>query len=334
MCSPPAHTSPRILLVDDDPIVIQTLRRALAGLGTLYFASRGSEAMRMLREVGPDIVLLDAELPDLTGFQIFEILRADPKLADVPVIFVTCHGEQAIEQAALELGAVDFITKPVRPAIVAMRVKTQLRLKAANDRLRQLAVTDPLTGLANRRLFDETLAREWRRCQRSRQPVSLLMVDVDYFKRYNDHYGHGKGDKCLTAVAGALSGCVRRPFDLVARYGGEEFVVLLPETDTAGVLQLGERIVATLAAMAMPHAASDVSPHVTVSVGASSYDAACACSLDVQGETLTVVGRLFEFGDLLAAADLALYAAKDSGRARRCFRSIDAVSTAELPAVV
>lgn len=331
MSCPTTEPSPRILLVDDDPIIIQTLRRALAGLGTLYFASRGGEAVRMLTAVRPDIVLLDAELPDLTGFQIFEKLRSDPELADVPVLFVTGHGEQEVEQAALEAGAVDFIAKPVRPAIVAMRVKTQLRLKAANDRLRKLAAIDPLTGLANRRVFDETLAREWQRCQRSHHPVSLLMVDVDYFKRFNDHHGHGKGDQCLASVAGVLRGCVHRPFDLVARYGGEEFVVLLPETHTAGVLQVGQRILSTLAAMALPHPASDVSPHVTVSVGASSYDGTCASSLGVQDETFTVIDPGFTVSDLLIAADLALYDAKRGGRAQQCFRRVAAA--AELTSV-
>jgi len=331
--SPAIHTAPRILLVDDDPVTIETLRRALLGLGTIYFASRGAEAVRLLSEVRPDIVLLDAELLDLTGYQILDALRSNPELADVPVLFVTRHGEQEIEQAVLERGAVDFITRPVRPAIVAMRVKTQLRLKEANDRLRELASIDPVTNLANRRAFDEMLAREWRRCLRNRKPVSLVMVDVDRFKRFNDHYGHAKGDQCLTAVAGALRGCVHRPFDLVARYDGEAFVMLLPETDTAGVLQVGQRILSTLAAIALPHAASDVSSHVTVSVGASSYDAACASWLGIQDETFAVVDPGVDSADLLAAANLALYAAKRRGRAQQCFRSIDAATAAELAAV-
>lgn len=329
MTSAPPHTSPRILLVDDDPVVIQTLRPALAGLGTLYFASCGAEAVQMMNDVRPDIVLLDAELPDLTGFEVLSTLHDDPGLADVPVLFVTRFSDQEVERAALELGAVDFITKPVRPAIVAMRVKTHLRLKSANERLRRLADHDPLTGLANRRVFDEALEREWGRCRRSYQPISLLMIDVDHFKRFNDHYGHGAGDRCLTAVAGMLRACLHRPFDLVARYGGEEFAVLLPDTDRQGALHVGERILSTLAAMALPNAGSERFRHVTVSVGATSYDAECASWLCTDGEELAIANHRVGARDLFTAADLALYAAKHGGRAQQCFRAIDAAATTD-----
>lgn len=323
---------PRILVIDDDPGVLLTLRPALDGLGTQSFASRGSDAVRRIGEVQPDVVLLDSDLPAATSFRIFETLRADPELADVPVLLVIRHGEQDVEPSAFDVGAVDFITRPVRPAIVALRVQTLLRLKAASDRLRRHAAIDPLTGLANRRAFDEIFEREWRRCQRSGLPISLLELDVDCFQRFNHHHGHSKGDHCLVAVAGALRGCVHRPFDVLARSGGQEFLVLLPETDARGALLVGRRILSTLAAMTLSHATSDVASHVTVSIGASSHDATCHAWLRIEGEPFTVIDPGIDRDALLAAADLALHVAKRRGRAQQCFRSIDAAVEARLAA--
>jgi diguanylate cyclase (GGDEF)-like protein len=326
------HSPPRILVIDDDPGVLLALRPALDGLGAQSFASRGSEAVRRIGEIQPDVLLLDADLPDVASFPIFETLRADPALADVPVLLVTRHGEQDIEPSALDLGAVDFITRPVRPAIVALRVQTLLRLRAANDRLRRHAAIDPLTGLPDRRAFDEVFDREWRRCQRSGLPISLLKLDVDGFQRFNHHHGHSKGDHCLVAVTGALHGCVRRPFDVLARSGGQEFLVLLPETDARGALLVGRRILSTLAAMTLSHATSDVATHVTVSIGASSHDATCNAWLRIDGEPFTVIDPGIDGDDLLTAADLALHIAKRRGRAQQCFRSIDAAVDARLAA--
>jgi diguanylate cyclase (GGDEF)-like protein len=326
------RTQPRILLVDDDPAIIQALRKALVGVGELYFATSGRQALQMVSELRPDAVLLDAGMPDMGGLQVCEALRADPELLDVPVLFVTRHNETEMEQAALEAGAVDFITKPIRPSIVAMRVKTHLRLRAANERLRRLASTDSLTGLHNRRTFDDTLEREWRRCLRAGSPLSLLMIDVDAFKLY--HYGHTRGDECLTAVAGAIRSCVHRPFDLVARYGGEEFVVLLPETDAVGALHVGRHLLANIESRALPHAHSPVRGHVTVSVGVSSYDNTCDVWVGTETPQLTTCA---EAADVIWAADLGLYAAKRAGRAQQCLRSIDRaveqrlVQTARVP---
>lgn len=308
---PPA----KLLLVDDDPTIIQALRKALAGLGQLYFASTGRQALQMATQLRPDVVLLDAGLPDMSGLQVCEVLRADADLLEIPVLFVTRHNEHEMEQSALEAGAVDFITKPIRPSIVAARVRTHLRLRAANERLRRLAAVDSLTDLANRRTFDEAIDREWRRCQRGGKALSLLMIDVDYFKRYNDHYGHARGDECLAAVAGAIRSCIHRPFDLAARYGGEEFVVLLPETDATGALHVAQHVISAVDAAALPHAITDAG-RVTVSVGVASYDISCDCWSNGERNAATDA-------DLLAAADLGLYAAKRAGRAQKCYRAID-----------
>lgn len=210
MTSSPPSTLPSILIVDDDTTIIQILGRALSGLGRLRFAKRGQDAVRLATEETPDLLLLDAQLPDISGTQVWDALRGRPEFENVPMIFITSQGDEASEESGLTIGAMDFIVKPVRPAIVVARARTQLRLKAALDRLRQMATTDGLTGLANRRAFDERLASEWGRVWRNRRPISLLMIDVDYFKRFNDTYGHPAGDKVLAAVAGDGEG-MRQP---------------------------------------------------------------------------------------------------------------------------
>jgi diguanylate cyclase (GGDEF)-like protein len=243
-------------------------------------------------------VLLDVEMPRMSGFEVFTAMKTDAQLRDVPVIFVTSHDAVEQEVIGLTLGAADFIAKPVRPALVAARVRTQLTMKALSDELRRTASTDALTGLPTRRAFDEVLARDWARSERSRMPVSLLMIDVDCFKAYNDRYGHPAGDRCLAAVASALHGGVSRNTDMVARYGGEEFAVLLPGTDMPGARTVAQRLVDRIERLGLAHEASSVAGHVTVSIGG-------ATSIARGGPA-----------DLVAAADRALYAAKRAGRGR------------------
>lgn len=313
-----------ILLVDDDATVIHVLSRALAGLGRLRFATGGHEALRRARESVPDLILLDMEMPGLSGFDTCRLIKADPLLADVPLIFVTSHTGADMEEAGLALGAVDFIGKPVRPAIVAARVRTQLRLKKMTDQLRRMAHTDGLTGLANRRFLDESLEREWRRALRGAHPLSVLLIDVDHFKLYNDHYGHLKGDECLIEVTRALQASVRRPSDLVARYGGEEFALLLPETDGDGAIHLAQGLLRCFEELAMPHAASAVG-HVTVSIGIASLD---PLSPGWRAIPQPLGPHDNEAASLLALADSALYEAKRAGRARAAFRRINLTTRA------
>lgn len=298
-------TAPSILLVDDDLGTIQLMHRILDGAGELRFATNGFEALRLAREAAPDLVLLDAEMPGMTGFEVCAALKADPQLADIPVIFVTSHNEMRLEVAGFDAGAADFIAKPVSPPLVLARVKTQLRLKRLSDQLHRLATMDGLTGLANRRRFDEALQQEWRIARRNGEPLALVMADVDHFKAYNDHHGHPAGDACLQAVAGALAGIGLRPSDLVARYGGEEFVLLMPHTPRSGALHLAGQALAAVAGLRIPHPSS-ASGHVSVSAGVACLDAA---SPDT-GHGLPAAQAL------VAAADQALYAAKRAGRAQ------------------
>jgi diguanylate cyclase (GGDEF)-like protein len=306
-----------ILIVDDDPGTIRLLGRMLAGVGNLRFAVNGEDALRLAHEFLPDLVLLDAELPGLSGFEVCRALKADPALADVPVIFVTSHSEPAFEVSGFAQGAADFIAKPVCAALVVARVKSQLRVKHMADELRRIATIDDLTGVANRRRFDETLEHEWRRARRAGDALALLMIDVDHFKAFNDHYGHPAGDVCLRSVAQALAGASLRPADLVARYGGEEFVMLLPRTPRAGAVHMARNILDAVEALAIVHGAAPTAGHVTVSVGVACYDDASECwaapSSDPRSAPLDAHCAPIH---LVQAADKALYGAKRSGRAR------------------
>jgi diguanylate cyclase (GGDEF)-like protein len=299
-----------ILIVDDDIDTIRLMGRILRDFGNLRFATSGADAVRLVRESPPDLVLLDAEMPGMSGFNVFSELKAEPELEDVPVIFVTSHGQAQFEVSALEMGAADFIAKPVSAPLVLARVRTHLRLKRMSDQLRRCAATDALTGIANRRKFDQSLAREWRRSPRHGEPLALLLIDVDHFKLYNDRYGHPQGDTCLREIAQVFERSVRRTADVAARYGGEEFVVLLPHTRRDGAESMADRLLDAVDGLAIRHDASPTAPHVTVSIGIGCYDGAGAPW--AKGD---LYPRHTE-SDLLLAADTALYAAKRAGRSQ------------------
>jgi diguanylate cyclase (GGDEF)-like protein len=297
--TPTLPPRPRILIVDDDRGTTLMLSHLLEDNAITQSTTCGVEALRLATESRPDLILLDIEMPDISGISVCEQIKAHPDLHDTLVLFVTGHGDAQIEALALTAGAIDFIQKPVNAAVVRARVRNYLALKRQRDQLRQLSTVDGLTGVANRRAFDIALNREWARARRSGEPIALLMCDIDDFKQFNDSYGHLAGDACLHDVAAELLRHTRRAGDLVARYGGEEFAVLLPNCSSADARTLGESIVVTVAALAIPHASSRVAPHVTLSVGAglmAPHDRAPQ--------------------DLIRTADAALYRAKRSGRNR------------------
>ncbi len=293
---------PRLLVVDDQPANIQAVYQAFSADHQVLMATGGEQALKLAATKQPDLVLLDVVMPGMDGHEVCRRLKADPATQDIPVIFVTAHSEEAAETQGLALGAVDFISKPINPAIVRARVKTHLTLKAQADMLRQWVYVDGLTGVRNRRGFDEQLSSEWGRAVREGSALSVVMLDVDFFKRYNDHYGHQAGDACLRRVATFLRQAVKRPGDLVARYGGEEFACLLPGTDLEGAMGVARQLGAGVEALGLAHAASSVSPVVTVSLGV------CATSGNEPGSP----------EKLLRAADAQLYLAKASGRNRAC----------------
>ncbi len=307
-----------LLIVDDEPAAIQIMRKALAGMGELRFAMGGEEALAMVARDPVDLVLLDARMPGLDGYATCAALHRD--YPELPVIFVTADSDFASELRGLAAGARDFISKPINPPVVRARVGVHLQLKAQSDLLRALGQIDGLTGIANRRTLEERLVQEWRRTQRQRQPLSVLMIDIDDFKAYNDRYGHLQGDECLRQVAQVIAAAITRASDLVARYGGEEFVALLPGSALAEATALGEKMRAAVASLAIPHATSRAVPWVSLSIGVASCTPAPHPSPDSTYPMAPVAageqtGRQLAQG-LLGRADQALYAAKAAGRNR------------------
>jgi len=292
--------SGRILVVDDAMENIQILHAALQDEHEVLFAMDGPRALEIARSQHPDLILLDAVMPGMDGYAVCKELFAMPETAGIPVIFVTALKSPEDETRALGAGAADFISKPVNAAVVRARVRTQLTVKRQRDALRALILLDPLTGVANRRAFDERLGMEWRRCGRAQLPVSLLMVDIDHFKLYNDHYGHPAGDATLVQVARAMRRAAGRSQDLVARYGGEEFAILLPQLDDQGATGVARRLMHELEMIDVPHAASPTSQRLTVSIGIAAM----------------VPGEHSQAGDLVQVADALLYQAKAGGRNR------------------
>lgn len=316
--------SASILIVDDDATVIQVLAKTLAGIGRVRYALNGEDAFRLAQQEPPDVVLLDADMPGMSGFDVMSAMRSHPALEHVPTIFITSHNGEGVEEKTLSNGAADFIAKPFRPAIVAALVKTQLRLKLAMDRLRTLSAVDALTGIANRRTLDESVMIECKRTQRSRTPLSVLMLDVDHFKRFNDTYGHGAGDDALVAVARALRASTNRPADLAARYGGEEFALILPGTDGAGAMTVATSLMANVDKLQIPHLASK-SGFLTVSIGIGCFDNLSAhwghAPEGMRDQTSHSPSECASA--LLGTADQALYSAKASGRALAVLKRFD-----------
>jgi diguanylate cyclase (GGDEF)-like protein len=255
----------RVLIVDDEPANVRVLAEVLGGAYELSFATSGAKALELAASSAPDLILLDVVMPGLDGYEVLRRLKMESATAGIPVIFVTAMSELDDEARGLELGAVDYITKPVSAPIVRARVRTHLELKAQRDLLERRAFLDGLTGIANRRRFDEELERRWRVAASRQQPLTLLLLDVDHYKQFNDNYGHGAGDECLRRVAAALDDCFDEAEGLAARYGGEEFVAIAAEgTGT----EHARRVLEAVRALAIPHAHSSAGPHVSVSIGA------------------------------------------------------------------
>lgn len=295
----------KILIIDDERSNITYLMSLLKHDYKLIAAVDGLKGLEMAAGVGggsaPDLILLDVLMPGMDGYQVCERLKSDDRTRNIPVIFVTAACDANDETRGFDLGAADYIAKPFHPSVVKARVRTQIELKIKSDMLEQLASVDGLLNIYNRRRFDEVLKIEWVRAQRTNSPLSLIMIDIDHFKLYNDHYGHAGGDGCLKLVALTLKNCLKRPTDFIARYGGEEIVVILPETDCEGAALIAELMRREIAGEQMPHAASPTAAHVTISVGVAKA---------------LPDGHIDSSQALLEAADAQLYLAKNSGRNR------------------
>lgn len=293
----------KILVVDDAMENVQILHQALRDEHEVLFALSGDKALEVALAQQPDLILLDAVMPGMDGYAVCGALAASPRLQDIPVIFVTALSQPEDETRALEVGAVDFISKPFNVAVVRARVRSQLTIKRQADAMRELSMTDGLTGVANRRHFNDRLDAEWRRCARAGMPLSLIMIDIDHFKLYNDRYGHQAGDQCLQQVSAAMKRCASRPQDLLARYGGEEFILLLPQEGPEGAEAVAQRIQDEVRRLALPHEASTTSPVVSISMG-------LATAMPPLERT--------DANALIRHADANLYRAKQTGRDRYC----------------
>lgn len=306
--------SSTILIVDDNPINVRLLSQALKGLGNFLFALSGPDALRIIQGQIVDLVLLDINMPGMSGY---DICAAILKISDdIPIVFVTSYQDSKEEIKALQSGGMDFIQKPFNPLVIRARVTAYLRAKKQADKLRNLLHLDPLTEISNRRYLDEQCLKAWNMCRIQEQPLSLLMIDIDYFKRYNDHYGHPGGDRCLQRVAKTIRDTVRRPSSVVARYGGEEFSVLLPRCCEDEASLIAKRICEEVRQLCEPHEESDASPFVTVSIGvAMKMPAQITKENDLESGPnpgFRIAAQLF------AAADVGLYQAKELGRNRSC----------------
>jgi two-component system, chemotaxis family, response regulator WspR len=320
-----------VLIVDDAPEIRRLMKSFLetGGFGEVSEAATAEEAFVALGLDGSapgagspiDLILMDVYLPGLSGIDACRQIKANDTYRDLPVVMVTVSTDMDCLQASFEAGAVDYITKPICRIELLARLRSiqtlqeemdrrrarecdLLRVKAeledANRELHRLSALDALTGIPNRRRFDQVLAREWARASRSQRPLSIALTDIDYFKAYNDAYGHQSGDACLVAVANALKLGARRDIDLIARYGGEEFAAVLPELGEDGAIQVGTAFNLAVAGLRIVHKASRVSHFVTISVGVAT----------------TVPSRSTTAAQLLTQADMALYHAKASGRNR------------------
>ena len=281
----------RILIVDDEPINIHVLSNALNDTYNLFAVTSGREAIAFCMTHAPDLVLMDMDMPDINGVEACKTLKEKSETHDIPIVFVTGHGDSDAEDKCWEAGGVDFLTKPVNANTLNHRIKSHLALKELTDELRRMAYQDGLTQVSNRRYFDEYLLRQQKLSQRSGSFFALLMFDIDFFKSYNDHYGHLAGDDCLRLVAKVLKQSVERPGDFVARFG-----VVLPETDIAGAILVATKLLANVRELGIKHKGSPFGV-VTGSIGIAASD-----------------GSKKTLQELIDTADRRLYVAKTSGR--------------------
>jgi len=293
-------SKPTILIADETSTNIALMREILNPDYEILSADSGSTALEVAVEQLPDLILLDVATAGMDGFEACKRLKRERRTEEIPVLFVSNLKQDGLEARGLEAGASDFISEPFSPELIKTRVKNHLELKRQRDVLRGFSYLDGLTGLSNRSRFDQILDQEWRRGQRSRSPLSLILMDIDRFKSFNEAAGRRAGDEYLRELALGLEVSIHRAGDLVARYGGEKFVAVLADTDADGAMGVAAKIQESVATLALPHPASDIAPIITLSLG--------------------VVTRIAAFGvepdSFVEDAKRALQKAKESGRNR------------------
>lgn len=290
---------PTILVVDDMTTTLLLIHDLLKDTYEVKIAKSGTKALEILESPNDiDLILLDIEMPDMNGYDVCKRIKNNETIKNIPIIFITGRTSQEDEEYGLNLGAIDYITKPFNKAIVKLRIKNYLNLKIKNDMLEKLSMYDGLTNIRNRRFFDETFEKTFSEIKRDKKSLAVLMIDIDFFKPYNDNYGHGQGDETLRKVAKALEKTIKRASDFVARYGGEEFVILLKDINKDGVEAVANNLLNAIRELKITHEFSKIENYVTVSIGASFYN------------SNSDVTKL----ELLLKADETLYNVKNSGR--------------------
>lgn len=291
-----------VLAVDDEPMQLELVRSALNPDYTLITAQSGEEAIALAKQHLPDIILLDLFMPGLDGTATCEQLKCDSQLRDIPVIFITSTNSESDENRCWQAGCSDFVAKPYNITTLTHRVHAHLTIKHQKEQLKSLAYRDSLTGLYNRWYLSNQLKMYNKNKQRTGNNFSVLLIDIDHFKAFNDQHGHLVGDVCLRYVGQLINQESKRPMDIVARYGGEEFVVVLPDTNHNGAQCLAERIRTSIEQHsrqdALNSTQSSIPQTITVSIGTS-----CSEGRDINHYQL-----------ILAEADKALYHAKEKGR--------------------
>ncbi len=289
-----------VLIVDDIYFNAKFIEDILKDDYLVVIVTSGKECLDYVEHKKVDIILLDIVMPEIDGYEVCQRLKANSATKKIPVVFLSVKGEIEDETKGLELGAIDYIIKPASISIIKARIKNHLAVKKYNDVLEKLSFVDELTGLFNRRYLDKVLKKEWQCALRTGEILSVLLIDIDFFKGFNDCYGHLKGDKCLQKVATVLKNSVLRSSDIVTRYGGEEFIIILPSTSQNGAIKVAKRLQEQLALLKIIHQGSDISEYVTVSIGMAS-----------------VISKDFiDEKGILEMADFALYQAKRQGRNR------------------
>lgn len=290
---------PTILVVDDMTTTLLLLHDLLKDTYEVKIAKSGTKALEILESPNDiDLILLDIEMPDINGYDVCKRIKNNETIKNIPIIFITGRTSQEDEEYGLNLGAIDYITKPFNKAIVKLRIKNYLDLKIKNDMLEKLSMYDGLTNIRNRRYFDETFEKTFNEIKRDKKSLAVLMIDIDFFKPYNDNYGHGQGDETLRKVAKALEKTIKRASDFVARYGGEEFVILLKDINKDGVEAVANNLLNAVRELKITHEFSKIENYVTISIGASFYNS---------NSDITKL-------ELLLKADETLYSVKNSGR--------------------
>lgn len=290
---------PTILVVDDMTTTLLLIHDLLKDTYEVKIAKSGTKALEILESPNDiDLILLDIEMPDINGYDVCKRIKNNETIKNIPIIFITGRTSQEDEEYGLNLGAIDYITKPFNKAIVKLRIKNYLNLKIKNDMLEKLSMYDGLTNIRNRRFFDETFEKTFSEIKRDKKSLAVLMIDIDFFKPYNDNYGHGQGDETLRKVAKALEKTIKRASDFVARYGGEEFVILLKDINKDGVEAVANNLLNAIRELKITHEFSKIENYVTISIGASFYNS---------NSDITKL-------ELLLKADETLYNVKNSGR--------------------